>query len=309
MGLRLGLTYRTIASRWLQQEELVLRQAKEGTTEWQVSHWPTGKSKKKLFLYSPLNDPTHLVAEDIDAVLAKARQRVTSLRSFRITSVSNASDGERESEAEGDGDGSDDSDGSRDDDDDDDGGNSNEKEEEDKEKKRVAADRAATTTDEDSTNEDADGGRARNVARSKDMSCDANADSSFAANSDAQSGAPAYRSIVLPIDDKPCYEAALTDEALKSLMDGCIIKLHKLADMGSLGCIHIYYRSDSITKGLPVNPRCNRWKYHRKVIPGLRGVCALQLVDSDKRTVDIPLEITADNWKQMVRASQGVTLE
>lgn len=89
-------------------------------------------------------------------------------------------------------------------------------------------------------------------------------------------------------------------------MGGCTTNFQNFADMGSLGSMRIYYRSDSIAKGLPVNPHCDRWKYHRKVIPGLRGACVLRVVGSNKQTVNISPEITADNWKQIVRAPDNM---
>ena len=176
-------------------------------------------------------------------------------------------------------------------------------EEQDGKETGVGEEQAAATTNEELPNEDADVGQERDVVRSEDEDRAAGADpaaSSAPATSSDQSDAPAYRSIVLPIDDQPCYEATLTDEALKSLMGGCTTNVQNFADMGSLGFMRIYYRSDSIAKGLPVNPHCGRWKYHRKVIPGLRGVCVLRVIGSDKHTVDISPEITADNWKQSV---------
>ena len=70
VGLRLGLTYRTLASRWLPKEKILIRQPKEGEEEWAVERWLDGKAKRPLFTYAP-RSPDHLVAEDIEAVLQR----------------------------------------------------------------------------------------------------------------------------------------------------------------------------------------------------------------------------------------------
>ena len=70
VGLRLGLTYRTLASRWLPKEKMLIRQHKEGEEAWAVSRWPDGKAKKSLFAYAP-QSPDQLVADDIAAVLRR----------------------------------------------------------------------------------------------------------------------------------------------------------------------------------------------------------------------------------------------
>ena len=70
VGLRLGLTYRTLASRWLPIEKLLIRQPKQGEQEWAVARWLDGKAKRPLFTYASLS-PDHLVAADIEKVLER----------------------------------------------------------------------------------------------------------------------------------------------------------------------------------------------------------------------------------------------
>jgi alkylated DNA repair dioxygenase AlkB len=73
VGLRLGLTYRTLASRWLPKEKILIRQPKEGEERWAVASWPDGRAKRPLFTYLPLS-PDHLVADDITAVLQRVER-------------------------------------------------------------------------------------------------------------------------------------------------------------------------------------------------------------------------------------------
>ena len=80
-GRRYGLTFRTIASRWVPDVEVVIRQPPEGETAWDVVHRPKETRKNgsigqngyayrsRIYLepYIP-RDPTRLTEEDIIAV-------------------------------------------------------------------------------------------------------------------------------------------------------------------------------------------------------------------------------------------------
>jgi alkylated DNA repair dioxygenase AlkB len=80
-GRRYGLTFRTIASRWLPDVEVVIRQPPKGETAWDVVHRPKETRKNgavgqngyayraRIYLepYTP-RDPTRLTEEDIIAV-------------------------------------------------------------------------------------------------------------------------------------------------------------------------------------------------------------------------------------------------
>ena len=87
-GRRYGLTFRTIASRWLPDAEVVIRQPLKGETAWDVMHRPketrktslTGQNgyayRSRVFLeqYTPA-DPRRLAEADINAVRASMPSR------------------------------------------------------------------------------------------------------------------------------------------------------------------------------------------------------------------------------------------
>ena len=87
-GRRYGLTFRTIASRWIPDVEVVIRQPPKGQTAWDVVHRPreirNGKalgqngyayrSRVHLEQYTP-HDPMRLTEEDINAVRASMPAR------------------------------------------------------------------------------------------------------------------------------------------------------------------------------------------------------------------------------------------
>ena len=73
VGLRLGLTYRTLASRWLPTEKVLIRQPKKGEEEWAVARWPDHGAKQPLFAYQPQSSD-HLVAKDITTVMARVHR-------------------------------------------------------------------------------------------------------------------------------------------------------------------------------------------------------------------------------------------
>jgi alkylated DNA repair dioxygenase AlkB len=268
-SLCLGLTFRTLASRWLPDKEILIRQAQEGKTEWQVSRWPKDGKKKPLLAYSPRN-PTHFVAEDIDAVLAKV-QEIT--RSHSESPGSNADDDEGESEEAGD-----------DDDDDDD---------------EHVTEAAATTDDDDMS-----------VVEQQDLplpegnDCASDIDSPIIdpATPSDQPSTSAWRSIVLPMKGKKPYETALTHEGMESLVGGRT-RSQEIASMGLLGSMHIHH-IDSIKMGQFPNPYCHCYKYRGVSLSGLLDVCVLQFVDANQKTADIPSDITPDNWKEAILAWQ-----
>ena len=87
-GRRYGLTFRTLASRWLPDVEVVVRQPQLGQTAWDVVHRPKQvrngealgqngyayRARVHLEQYTP-RDPTRLTAEDISAVRASMPTR------------------------------------------------------------------------------------------------------------------------------------------------------------------------------------------------------------------------------------------
>ena len=114
-GRRYGLTFRTIASRWLPDVEVVVRQSLKGETSWDVEHRPketrdgnaTGQNgyayRSRIYLepYTP-HDPTRLTEEDIIAVREsmpsrpKMKGRPSRTEDLEAEEVANASDKEGE---------------------------------------------------------------------------------------------------------------------------------------------------------------------------------------------------------------------